>query len=124
MEKISVADPWVGIDPVGEPHEGDVFTISGTTDIPAGKNISLGIVIIGHGGPKQMSEEEREWTDRNALVQTGYPLNTWMVTINSSHLRAYDDYTLCVDGDDNIPPYSNTRNCTLFQLYPARTNLS
>jgi hypothetical protein len=108
---------WIQIDPIADHHVGDIFTISGTTNHPAGQNMSLDIYsdfFIPGGG----SYQDR----RSVEISKNVSFNTWSTTINSStiHLsyfidtgRYHTEFVAAVNYEDNVTNY------TIFQLYPA-----
>jgi hypothetical protein len=116
------AEPlWIQINPIEDHHVGDIFTISGTTNIPVGENISVEI-FDDFFRPGGMSYQDK----RSVTIYNNGSINIWSTTVNFS--------TMSLARDVKTGVYSTTfdilvtkegdsaSNYTSFELYP--TNLT
>ncbi|MFA6332849.1 MAG: hypothetical protein WCX22_07855 [Methanoregula sp.] len=102
------------IDPVGDHVAGETFNISGSTNLPPGRELTLAIFQGNYDRPIPPGEES--WQDpvlRTAFVQvnTSSP-NTWSYRMDTTGM-AGDDYLIYVRESQKDAFYANT----LFHLF-------
>jgi hypothetical protein len=119
---LSLLDPSSGdetlisviIDTVGVHTAGETFDISGSTNLPPGRELTL--IIFRGNYDRAILPCEDPWHDpvlRTAVVQTGQsPKNNWSYTMNTSGLIS-DDYLVYVKETRSGGFHANT----LFHLY-------
>jgi len=101
------------IDPVGVHTAGETFDISGSTNLPPGRELTL-IMFRGNYNRAILPCED-PWHDpvlRTAVVQAGSSKNTWSYCVNTSGLVS-DDYLVYVRETGKDAFHTNT----LFHLF-------
>jgi len=105
----------ITIDPVGVYAAGEIVNISGTTNLPPGRELTL--VIFAGNYDRPISPCKDPWHDpvpRTAVVKVGdSSKNTWSYLLNTSGFRS-DDYLIYVRETRNEGAFLTN---TLFHLY-------
>jgi hypothetical protein len=104
----------ITIDPVGDHVAGETFNITGSTNLPPGRELTLAVFRGNYGRPIPPCEDA--WRDpvlRTAIVQGGtLPENTWSYRMDTTGM-AGDDYLIYVRESQKDAFYTNT----LFHLF-------
>lgn len=102
------------IDPVGDHVAGETFTISGSTNLPPGRELILAVFRGNYNRPVPPGEDS--WHDpvlRTAVVQADTSSkNTWLYRMDTTGM-AGDDYLIYVRESQKDAFYTNT----LFHLF-------
>lgn len=104
----------ISIDPVGDHVAGEVFTISGSTNLPPGRELTLAVFRGNYERPIPPGEDA--WRDpvaRTAVVQANISSEyTWSYRMDTTGMAA-DDYLVYVRESRKDEFYTNT----LFHLF-------
>lgn len=99
----------ISIDPVGDHVAGEIFTISGSTNLPPGRELTLAVFRGNYERPIPPGEDA--WRDpilRTAVVRANSsPENTWSYRMDTTGMAA-DDYLVYVRESRKDEFYSNT----------------
>lgn len=92
MEKISVDDPWIHIDPIGNKSVGDAFFINGTTNLEAGNLLGVEVDRATwtpgqklQCGEHSLDGESGTFTSVIVFAEPPQRLGRFSVLVNSSH---------------------------------------
>jgi hypothetical protein len=104
---------WIRMNPLKEAHPGENIAVSGTTDMPAGSEISINSRIIAHSCPIQPLPDKNGQRTLcggscgNAATHQTIPvvegtrgINTWNSTVNTTDWCLSEDYLLFADAID------------------------
>jgi len=97
---------WIRMNPIGEVHPGDIIPVSGTTDLPAGSEISIGSDVVFHSctqatpdifGQRSLCGGSCRDTGslHPVLVTEGTGgVNIWNSTVDTSQWCIHEEYTI------------------------------
>jgi hypothetical protein len=122
-----VTTPFITIDPVGNHAIGDVFIISGTTNLPVTDNLTLDIITSHWFHMLRMKDSPDypppdEWAFLPSIpIEPEFPTNKWSanITDNVTHLIQGDYLVYCekkVDYPCTDPEKCNIGNYSEFSL--------
>lgn len=108
-------DYVIMIDPIGDHTEGEIITITGTTNLPPGEKLL--IEVISSNNTFGSKVKDNSGAVRVVDVREGVQgKNTWSFMVNSSDLKP-DNYTVIVNSYLDVPV-----NDSLFSVIPEENN--
>ena len=101
---------WVSVDPIGETREGENLNVTGTTNLPAGENISVTTQLFPHSCPTQIVPGPKDTGGRRSecngdcsfapVVSTAMIMpgpggkNIWACTVNTTEWCKFEFYSI------------------------------
>jgi hypothetical protein len=113
---------WIRIDPIEKHHWGDVFTITGTSNLPAGSEITVRNERYGAEFSTEYKcrndvicaryydcSNEGNFERKGPVIGTGREYNTWNITVDTTGWCINHTYKLTASKEewDNVTPVSD-----------------
>jgi hypothetical protein len=80
-------NPFISVDPIGDKNVGDIFTVTGTTNLPAGTNLFVRIEPASFGPEGGVNGEFSGAAGGVDVVAGTGGINTWSMEVNTSTLN-------------------------------------
>jgi hypothetical protein len=107
---------WIQVDPIGETREGENLNVTGTTNLPAGENISVTSQLFPHSCPTQTGPKPRDTGGRRsecngdcsfapfettvAVMPGPGGKNIWACSINTTEWCKYEFYRITTEASN------------------------